>query len=170
MYRDKIMDFKIETNNPKKDTLDYILLISNKTEWIRRAIELNQYETPNYIWVDFGIRKIYQGTDKEFINSLNNLYTKCYTQIRIGHIWDLSYQDYGLNIRKVLWYFAGMFGGDKDSLVLFAGKMKEKVQQIIRSTGTITWEVNLWYLIYLDYPDLFNPYQNDHNRTLIDHY
>lgn len=32
------------------------------------------------------------------------------------------------------------------------------------------WEVNIWFLIYLENKDLFDYYSCDHNNTIIDNY
>ena len=48
--------------------------------------------------------------------------------------------------------------------------MKEKCIKIIKSRNSIMWEVNIWYLIYLENKELFQPYLCDHNNTIIDNY
>jgi len=79
---------------------------------------------------------------------------------------------YNYNIFKnITWYFAGgVFGGNKDKLLIFADLMKRKCLQIISQEKTIIWEVNIWFLIYLENKDLFCPYQCDHNDTILKNY
>jgi len=170
-YINKINNFYVNNGNPNKDTLEYMITICHKTEWIKEAIDLNFFNTTNFTWIDFGIRYIFKCSDIEFIDKINNIQFKKYDKIKIGNIWDLNsiYQDDLFT--KVLWYFAGsVFGGNKDALLIFSTKVKEKCIQIIEEKNTITWEVNIWYFIYLENKDLFDCYLCDHNDTLITNY
>ena len=91
--------------------------------------------------------------------------------LRIGSIWDLNNQYYINILKDITWYFAGgVFGGKKDVLLTFAEKTKNKCIQIITEHQTIMWEVNIWYLVYLENPTMFDPYKCDHNESLISNY
>ena len=170
-YRELLTNFDLETNNKQKDTIDYIFTICNKTEWIKTAILLNNFNTSNFIWIDFGIRYIFKCSDEEFIEKINNLHNKTYSNIRIAKIWNIDIT-YSIDIYKTIaWYFAGgIFGGNKKHLLLFAKKMKKKCIEIITSKNTLMWEVNIWYLLYLDNKELFDTYFCDHNNSIIDNY
>ena len=92
--------------------------------------------------------------------------------MRIGGIWDVKYI-YPIDIYKdIAWYFAGgVFGGNKQTLLQFADLMMTKCIQIIEERNAIMWEVNIWYLIYLECNiPLFNIYNCDHNSSIIDNY
>ena len=41
---------------------------------------------------------------------------------------------------------------------------------VVHPRGTLMWEVNVWYLIYKEHPELFDCYYCDHNDSLIDCY
>jgi hypothetical protein len=169
-YKNEITNY-IETDNPNKDSLEYFITICNKTEWMREAIKLNPFNTNNFIWVDFGIRHVFKCDDVEFIKKIDNLQNRSYNDIRIGSIWDVNIR-YNVNLYKnICWWFAGgVFGGSKDKLLIFSDKMKEKCLYIIKYYKTLFWEVNIWYLIYIENKELFNPYSCDHNSSLIDNY
>ena len=98
--KDKIINFMLNTNNHEKDSLDYMLTMCNKTEFIRNAIEMNTFQTDNFVWVDFGINHVFNCSDEMFNNYLNKL-NKKYDKIRIGHIWNLSH-DYNIDIYNIL--------------------------------------------------------------------
>jgi hypothetical protein len=170
-YKKLITNFEINTTYPKKDSIDYMLTICNKTELIKKAILLNYFNTDNFIWVDFGIKHVFKCSDDEFIEKLNNLYNKYNSTIRIAAIWNLEY-NYNIDVYKnVAWYFAGgVFGGNKNMLLQFAELMKTKCIEIITTKKTIMWEVNIWYLIYLENKELFYAYYCDHNDSIIDNY
>lgn len=164
-------NFALNTDNPNKDTIDYIFTQCHKTEWVKLAIELNMYNTNQFIWVDFGIRKIFNCSDEEFTKKMNHLSNAVYSHVRIGNIWPLNIE-YNVNINKqICWYFAGgVFGGDKNQLVYFAEKMKTKCIEMVEKEKTLIWEVNIWYMIYKKNKLLFEPYACDHNNSIIDNY
>ena len=158
------LDHGIE-GNKNKDSNFFFSIMCNKTEWIRRAIELQIYEGDQYIWMDFGIFKIFnQHVD---LSCLEHSYDK----VRIGHIWNLDTR-YVTNIKKqVCWYFAGgLFGGDKDRLLEFANVMKQTTIDFIKEHNYLVWEVNLWYILYPKNKDLFDPYLCDHNNSMVNQY
>ena len=95
-----------------------------------------------------------------------------YTNVRMANIVPLEklYKDIEL-FRDVMWYFAGgVFGGSSSSLIKFADLVKEMCIHIIKTYKTLTWEVIIWYLVYCNNKDLFDPYLCDHNDTIIDNY
>ena len=171
-YKELVTNFDLCSNNPNKDTIDYIFTMCNKTEWMKTAILLNNFNTENFIWVDFGIRHMFTNvSDEEFIEKINNLQNKIYNNIRIAKIWDIDIT-YCVNIwRDIAWYFAGsIFGGNKTQLILFADKTKDKCIEIITTKNNLMWEVNIWYLVYLDNKELFDTYYCNHDNSIIDNY
>lgn len=171
-YKDSLVNFDLNSNNKTKDTLEYMFTICNKTECIKKGIELNFFNTNSFIWIDFGIRYIFKNdSDESFIEKIEKLKDKDYEKIRIGSIWDLN-NSYNYDIYKeVTWYFAGgVFGGKKEKLIDFADKTKNKCIQVMIEQKTLMWEVNIWYLVYLENPTLLDCYKCDHNESLINNY
>lgn len=170
-YISHLVNFRINSTDHNKDTIEYMITICGKTEWIRKAIELNYFNTENFIWIDFGIRHVFKCSDDQFVEKINSLKFKVYKNIRIGGIWNIN-SIYNMNIYKdIAWYFAGgVFGGNKDQLTRFADLMKMKCIEIMATKNTLIWEVNIWYLLYNDYKYLFDIYNCDHNDTIIDNY
>ena len=164
--------FQLNSTNCSKDTIEYIFTMCNKTEWIRKAIEINHFNTDHFIWIDFGIRHVFKEFNNDiFIEKINSLQFKIYDGLRIGSIWDVKC-NYGIDIYKdVAWYFAGgVFGGNLSSLIKFADLMMKKCIKIIKEYNTIMWEVNIWYLIWCENRDLFDIYTCDHDNRIIDNY
>ena len=172
-YAHYLTKFQLNSTDYTKDTIEFMFTMCNKTEWMKQAINLNHFKTNNFIWIDFGIKHIFQGvcTDEEFVEKINRLKYKTYDNVRIGGIWNLNYK-FNIDIYKdVAWYFAGgVFGGNKNSLLKFAELMKEKCIDIMTSKNTIMWEVNIWYLIYNENKGLFDSYGCNHNASIIDNY
>lgn len=168
-YKDTLQNFCATDRNESKNTLNYMFLICHKTEFIRRAIEY--YHEPNYqyVWVDFGLRHIFK-TDLEFSSSIKKLSNR-YDHVRIGSIWNLQQHYLANPYKDVMWYFAGgVFGGDQSKLIKFADLVKKECIRIVTDLKLITWEVNIWHLVYIKNKELFSPYQCDHNMTLVDNY
>jgi hypothetical protein len=178
-YTSYLTKFNLNSTNQLKDTLEFMFTMCNKTEWINQAINLNKFNTNNFIWIDFGIRYILNEqnmsycTDEEFMEKINQIQHKTYDddKVRIGKIWDLTL-NYNIDIYKdIAWYFAGgIFGGNITSLTNFADLMKKKCIEIMVNKNTIIWEVNIWYLIYIENTHLFDTYYCNHNKSLIDNY
>jgi hypothetical protein len=173
-YKELLTNFKLNSKSPKKDTLEYIFTMCSKTEWIKKAIELNYFNSINFIWIDFGIKHIFDCDDNEFITKIENTSKKTYNKIRIGSIWPVdpgNYYNYGNIFKDIRWCFAGgVFGGDIKSLLIFSEKTKEIIIKIIKEKNTIMWEVNIWWIVYNEIPYLFDCYDCDHNSSLIDNY
>lgn len=161
-YKNLLKDWSVNTENGSKDTLDYMIIQCNKTEWVKQAIELNKFSSEQYLWLDFGIYNMIKEMPNKFIN---------YNKVRISKIWDLN-KEYNKDIFKdVNWYFAGtVFGGDKDKLILFAELVKNKCEHLIKNNKHLMWEVNIWYLVWKENKDIFDPYFSDHNQSVINNY
>ena len=167
--KEKITQFEIETTNSGKDTLEYMFVQCNKTEWVKRAIELDPFNTEQFVWIDFGIYHMINSDD--FTECVCKMTQQKYDKIRIAGCWDLNAYYHNKYHTKVLWYFAGsVFGGDKNSLCKFADLMKMRCLDFIDEQKTLIWEVNLWYFIYNENKDLFDVYRAEHDKTIIDNY
>jgi len=171
-YRNSVTGFNVDTDFPEKDTIDYMFLMCSKTEFIRKALNLNPFNSLQFIWVDFGINHIFNGSDAYFENCITELSKKQYESVRIGSIIDPRIQTLNVDIyRQIAWYFAGgVFGGNIEKLMEFADLVKDKCIETIHNKGTLMWEVNIWYLVFMENTELFNLYSCDHNNTLIKNY
>jgi hypothetical protein len=178
-YIDKMENY-VSTENQEKNTKEFMIVMWNKTEYMREAVQINPFNTDHYVWIDFGIRYICKNhSDEEYVDMLNNFSHPYISNIaiddikvRIGGIWDTAYFYNTLHpFMNVYWYFAGgVFGGTAKSLIWFADELRIICDEIISIYKTATWEVNLWYFIYRKHPNAFNIYPCDHNETLINGY
>ena len=81
------------------------MVVCQKTEWVRRAIELNPYKCDpedQFIWVDFGLFHFYDHLEMtheqqidRFNNAITNLQSTQTTRVRLPHIWGLNLQPIG---------------------------------------------------------------------------
>lgn len=167
-YYDQITNFNLISGHREKNTIDYMFVQCNKTEWIKNAIHENPYNSEQFIWIDFGIYHMINN-DELFIKYINHICESKYDNIRIASGYFNGNEDY--IYKQVIWFFLGsIFGGHKDKLLLFADLMKEKCLSIIKNEKTICWEINIWYLIYKEYPELFSTYTADHNINILINY
>ena len=156
---------KLCSDNPSKDTIEYMYVQCSKTEWIRVAIEQNPYNSDQFVWVDFGIYHIMNNDEDLFIRVISDLNNKSYENIRIGCGTCYNIETIYTHIQ---WFFlGGIFGGHKDKLIQFADLMKQKCIDIISKEKTIMWEVNIWFLIYLENNELFDRYIANHDASMI---
>uniref|UniRef100_A0A6C0AZ36 Glycosyltransferase n=1 Tax=viral metagenome TaxID=1070528 RepID=A0A6C0AZ36_9ZZZZ len=167
-YYEQLENFNIITDNPGKDTIDFIFVQCHKTEWVKEAIEKNPFNSEQFVWVDFCIYHVIRN-DEIFYSCINEITEKKHENcIRIA----TGIANAGIDIyRQIKWSFlGGIFGGDKDTLLFFAEKMKEKCISIITTHKTIMWEINIWYLLHEDNPTLFSGYIAGHNASMMQLY
>lgn len=166
-YYDQITDFSPISTNPTKDTIEYMFIQCYKTEFMRMAIKSKLYDSNQFVWLDFGIYHIFNDNEELFNKLILNLNTNT-NMIRIA-----SGNHYPLSdiYKNICWFFlGGIFGGNKNMLLIFADLMKLNCINIITKKNTITWEINIWYLIYQKYPKLFSIYNANHDSTMIENY
>lgn len=169
-HLDKITNFRINSTKPEKDTVDFLFVQCNKTEWMRTVIQNNPFKTKQFVWIDFGIYHIVRD-DLLFKKSIQYISQVECSKVSICSIWNLRIP-FGRDIhRDVAWYFAGgIFGGEPEYLIKFADKMKMMTIYYINTQNSIIWETNLWYLIYLKNAELFSTYLADHNISMLQNY
>lgn len=174
LYNEKsrATDFRPITNNPNKDTYEFFMVQCMKTEWVKQAIDMNIFESEQFIWIDFGIYH-FINNEKDLLEGMNNMSLKKYTDVRIANTRPADYNYYSRNvIRHIIWMFAGsVFGGDKNSLIKFARVMREKCMMFIEDYKTLTWEINMWYLLFFENQGMFNLYDTiTHDKYILLNY
>ena len=147
--------------NINKDTHDYFSIQLNKTDWIMKAHRLFP-ENKQFVWVDFGISHVCKNPNFSLLN-------KEYDKIRIPGCL-VPKKDISISFEIPNWYFCGgLFGGNIEKLIVFDFLVKKYTKRII-DKGNITWEINVWFEIYKEFPELFDWYYSDHNDGMINNY
>ena len=167
-YKDELINFnKLYTNNPTKDTIEYMYIQCNKTEWIRESIEKNPYNSTQFIWIDFGIYHMIKD-DEAFNTSISKLQNKSYENIRISS----GVSNNPISIyTHVHWGFLGsIFGGNSVKLLQLADLTKKKCIETIKNQKLIMWEINIWFLVFLEHKELFDRYFCNHNQSILTYY
>ena len=157
---------------PPKDTIEYMFTMCYKTEFVRKAIQLNNYNASQFIWLDLGIKHMMDISEEEFAKKVLRLqYLEYPIHIRIATIWNPDY-NYDIDLYKdICWCFAGsIFGGNIKSLLEFADLTKETSLKIINEKKSLMWEINVWKIIYNMDRWKFLYYTCSHDNSIIDNY
>ena len=150
-----------------------MMTMCHKTEFVRMAIEMNLFNSTQYIWMDLGIKHMMTCSDEEFMEKVMRLKDVEYklNHIRIPSIWSPD-NNYQVDLYKdISWYFAGsIFGGNSTILMLFADLVKETCLKVITEKKILMWEINIWQIIYKMDRWRFLYYFSGHNNSIIDNY
>lgn len=173
-YISKITRFEINSSNPDKDTIEYLFVQCNKTEWIRQAISKNPFQTEQFTWIDFGIYHIVKN-ESYFHNAILKISRTIVKKVSVGNCWNLRLPFVRDIYKDVAWFFAGgIFGGESQYLLEFADLVQQKCIEYIQTRRSFIWETNIWYLIYKEHlgtvSDVFYPYLAEHNVSLLQNY
>jgi hypothetical protein len=167
-YREEILDAKLPIHrNLQKDTHDYMMVMLQKTDWVRRAIKMNPYNSNQFVWIDLGIHWIMKDINA-FNRSIESIVSKFYENVRIAGCWDVK-SDF-MTYDAVMWYYlGGVFGGSSNALLTFDEQTKKYAMETLRK-GRWVWEVNIWFLVHKACNGLLTSYVSDHNITMLERY
>lgn len=157
------------SNTPKKDTRDYMILQNAKTEFVRRVIEQNIYQTSHFAWIDFGIFHVFKqhpDTAAQFLQILaySTLQPTC---LFFPGCWEKGAGSDGL-FERVNWRFCGgFFLGDRESLLEFCNLHLTNLPLIVVLKKRLVWEVNFWHFLELYHNLRVDWFAADHNERII---
>ena len=156
-----------DIEHTEKDTYTVIL---QKTDWMKRAMDYNPFSSNVFGWVNFDIFNFSQD-DKFFTRHILNAIS-CEKNITKSRItapgwWDINnHTKMGVIpvYKNPLWFFCGyLFFGYKKVIKTFDLLFKKEVLNAL-SQNKITFDVNLWFKIYRENPELFKWYGADNNN------
>lgn len=175
-YRAMANRFQLNTGNPKKDTLEYMMVQCQKSEWMAIASLLGGGAGVEYVWIDFGAFHMFDGKIDVFQTELYKLRGRINRRVLQGGVsdrvtfarcWDPNNTYYGDIYKEINWLFAGsVFGGGRNAIQQFAVRVREMCLRVLRERNTLMWEINIWVLIYREVPELFALYPSDHSEIL----
>jgi hypothetical protein len=133
--------------NNAKDTTEYILLINSKSEFLKKAIDVNPWESTHFAWIDFSISYVFKEKEKT-LEYLRLLAYREYlsTCLIVPGIWNkLSTENIDSVFDFVNWRFCGGFLlGDRDSVVHFYDLYRQYFSEFLKESHRLVWEVNFW--------------------------
>ena len=96
-----ITEFEVVSTNPGKDTIEYMFVQCNKTEWVKQAVETDPFNTEQFVWIDFGIYHMINTED--FADCIYKITQQKYDKIRIAGCWDFNAYYHNNYHSTVLW-------------------------------------------------------------------
>jgi len=176
-YKENLKNI-IFKENPAKNTVEYMMVQCNKTEWVRKAIQINKYDSDQYMWIDFGIYQIVDRLNiseetkyKRFNHYMTQIQSSKYNLVRIPYIYKDAIHTCPNIYENICWTFAGsLFGGNKEKLIIFADLMKSYCMCLIKMKNWLMWEINIWAIIYTDHPQYFDLYYGNHDTSMLENY
>ena len=121
--------------NPDKDTLDFLVIVNSKTEFIFRAFQLHP-QCARLTWVDFGVAKVFS-EPRQIVNKLIacDFAPPGFTA---PGCWDAPIRATDF----VSWRYAGgFFTLDAASAAAFHVANRQVIDNLLPK---LTWEVNVW--------------------------
>lgn len=146
-------------DNPKKNTLEYLIIQNSKFWLMKKAFDLHQ--TERLTWIDFGAAHMMK--DPENVLKKLHQVSRCPIGLTAPGCWDRK----TTHLWPISWRFAGTFLTADSKSLIAAEKAHFEILKTF-SYPRISWEVNIWAI--LDYYDIvkFNWYKADHNDSILD--
>ena len=143
--------------NPKKNTLDYMIIINSKPELLYKSLALTNDEL--LFWLDSGVTHIMKEPEKTLSKIL--LIKNLEKGLILPGCWPAND-----DLNNINWRFCGGFlKGERGVLEDFYKQSKIAIQEIMPKA---TWEVNIWAWMEKNMSFPFKWYQADHNDTFFD--
>ena len=150
-----------------KDSATYIIIQHSKIQFVKLAMERNNFNSTHFCWIDFGIAHMMQEPIKtlSYLNSIP--FNKCvgihFAGLKIDNT---NWEDFhNVNFR----YAGSLFFGDRETLNVFYDLTRKTFSAFVKEYRILTWEVNFWCYLEKKYSELllFNRYLAWHNDTII---
>lgn len=149
--------------NVTKNSLGFLRIMNCKIDFIVEAYKL--ISDSHYIWIDFGIYKIFSNKSCEWLEKLSNTdLSKIDTVINPGCHRDIISFD---NLcSRVYWnYLGGFFIVPNHRVEEFAQLSYNTLKKFV-DNNIITWEVNIWIELENIYGPYFLWYLSNHNDLI----
>jgi len=157
--------------NVAKDTKEYLLLMNAKTEFMKRAVEQNPWNSTHFAWIDFNIFHIFGGQEVEASEYLRNLAKRRLAPyfLTLPGCWGKEHVHEPYLMNDICWRFCGgFFIGSADRILEFHQYYLKYFESFLREKRKLVWEVNMWAWFELQHMMSVIWYQGDHNRRILE--
>lgn len=157
------------TNTPHHDTANFMILMNAKTEFMRRAVKEDHFQTTHFAWIDFSIFHVFRSDPSaasKFLQVLAHsaLQPKC---LYFPGCWGKGTASDVL-FKQINWRFCGgFFLGDRESVLSFANIHAAYFPIIVRMQRKLVWETNIWHYLELYHGLQVDWFPADHNERII---
>lgn len=151
--------------NPKKDTLDYFIILAQKTEWLRIAYE-NDPLADKYIWMDYGIYH-QDGFTEDLVADFLKLADNSFSTIDMPGLWGRA----TVSDTEPCWRFLGsMFVCPAEQVLNLDLAVKAEYARQLLEHNIVLWDVNNWARVELQDRLPIRWYGAGHNSSMLTNY
>ncbi len=154
--------------NIEKDTKEYILLMNQKAEYVKRIVNLNPWDTNYFAWIDFNINHVFKNSNDtcNYLKEFSNIELKgeffyvpgCWQKNVFKHIL----------LDNIHWRFCGgYFIADKNSVLIFTDAYEKYFPEFIENNLKLIWEVNFWTWLENEKSIHYDWFLSGHDDTII---
>ncbi len=155
--------------SPEKDTANYMKLMNAKIDFVKRAMEVNPFQTSQFAWIDFRICHVLTKNWTASLASLQTIATKSLNRQKVVFpgCWSKGTQSDQLTT-TINWRFCGgFFMGTRDALESMYALTRNTYRKQIEATRVLVWEVNVWHQMELQHGFEVDWYSGDHNERIL---
>lgn len=172
-YKKVSNEITIELPNNRsieKDSIEYLLLMNSKTEFIKRTIDINPFKSTHFAWIDFNIFHIFKDRELYTSHLLQNISKRVMDErfLTLPGCWSKEYVfDEGL-INSISWRFCGgFFIGSAGRILELHSEYEKHFEDFLREKKKLIWEVNFWAYLELHFGLSVIWYYGDHNESIL---
>ena len=158
------------TRCAEKDTVEYLLLMNTKTEFIKRAIEKNPFDSTHFAWIDFNIFHVFGNKEDVASKILSELSQRHMSpnSLTLPGCWGKEHVYEGFLINDICWRFCGgFFIGGANRMLDFHGEYEKHFENFLRNKRKLVWEVNFWAYLEMHHGLSVVWYNGDHNVSIL---
>lgn len=154
----------------EKDTVEYLILMNTKTEYVSRVIKVNPFNSTHFAWVDFNIFHIFVGREPYATYLFETISKRKMAKryLTLPGCWGKPYvRDESLT-NDICWRFCGgFFIGSADRMLDFQQEYENHFETFLRERKKLVWEVNFWAYLELHHGLSVVWYAGDHNESIL---
>jgi hypothetical protein len=139
-----------------KDDREYLILMNSKIEFVKKAIDVNIWNSKYFCWIDFSIKYMIHDENIFKIN-INKLK---YYEMPLSESTNIIIP--GIETKKEIiywhpwWRYSGtIFYGYKDDLSHFYEMNCKYFKEFIETKSLLTWEITMW--AWYEWIGIINP-------------
>jgi hypothetical protein len=161
------------TRNQDKDTKEYIILMNTKTEFLKKAIIENYWNSSHFAWIDFNIFDVFI-TENDILYAGELLRTVSKRTLRQPFItmpgcWHKHYVNNDHLLNNICWrWCGGFFIGDKQSILNLHMQYEDHFTDFLIQHKKLVWEVNFWAWLEKEFNLSIIWYNGDHNISILE--
>jgi hypothetical protein len=170
--------------HPVKDTINYLLLMNAKIEFVQNAITLDPWKTEHFAWIDFSLPFLFLDVAacKTHLQRIAHTVYPLYSEPRVYMCGCRGYSDEDVTklvtdppLDRAHWrFFGGIFAGHRTALAEFHDLCRDQFPLFLKQHRKLVWEINYWAWLEAqadtDFWKRVVRYTAEHNDTILSHF